>query len=317
MFGDRSGLYVISGGESVVGAGGCVGRSFGDVLGHVSGDGVIRQPFTIAEGTQRAGVELLSPAEGMLADGRAVWTVDHDAPSGSVYGGGERLGSCPGRGRGVGTRWPVQPHDGVHVEGRTALVLGDFGEGEPGMLGEAGLCNPGSRGQGPAHAACEARPQLARVGMPQDVTGVVVAIGAQWLTDERIGISMSGSAADGPPMFAMPGIAAGAATFRPSGDVVHGAEAGSGEGDEEPRVCANIGRHGLAADEPGAHQVEGVSRMEAGTGRADGRAPVAAADEEPFARFPAGVVVVQDLAAVSVTDGCCAREVDRVGAAAR
>lgn len=56
--------------------------------------------------------------------------------------------------------------------------------------------------------------------------------------------------------------------------------------------------------------------MESGARGADGCASVAAADEEAFAGFGAGVVVVQDLAGRAVQGGGGAGEVDRVGAAA-
>lgn len=56
--------------------------------------------------------------------------------------------------------------------------------------------------------------------------------------------------------------------------------------------------------------------MEVGAGWADACASVAAADEEAFAGFVAGVVVVEDLSGGAVQGGGGAREVDRVGAAA-
>ncbi len=97
---------------------------------------------------------------------------------------------------------------------------------------------------------------------------------------------------------------------------MNGAEAGCGEGDEEPGVFADRGRDGFAADQSGADEVEGVSGVEAGAGRADVLAAVAAADEEAFSGFVAGVVVAQDFAGGGVAGGGVAGEVDGVGAAA-
>ncbi|GGY02509.1 hypothetical protein GCM10010510_55830 [Streptomyces anandii JCM 4720] len=56
--------------------------------------------------------------------------------------------------------------------------------------------------------------------------------------------------------------------------------------------------------------------MEAGAGGADGCPAVAAADEEAFAGFVAGVVLAEDLAGRAVQGGGGAGEVDGVGAAA-
>ncbi|GAA1259881.1 hypothetical protein GCM10009579_17490 [Streptomyces javensis] len=95
-----------------------------------------------------------------------------------------------------------------------------------------------------------------------------------------------------------------------------GAEARGREGEEEPGPLAYVRRYGLAADESSPHEVEGVARMQARAGGADGRTAVAAADQEPFARLIAGVVVVQYLTCERVAGGGGAAEVDRVGAAA-
>jgi hypothetical protein len=78
----------------------------------------------------------------------------------------------------------------------------------------------------------------------------------------------------------------------------------------------DVGGDVLAAEEARADEMEGIPGVEARAGCADGRASVAAADEEPFAGFGAGVVAVEDLAGSSVQGGGRAREVDGVGAAA-
>ncbi|GAA0901993.1 hypothetical protein GCM10009549_03420 [Streptomyces thermoalcalitolerans] len=72
----------------------------------------------------------------------------------------------------------------------------------------------------------------------------------------------------------------------------------------------------LAAEDAGADEVVGVSRVEAGAGRAHGRAPVAAADQEAFTRLVAGVVVVEDFAGCAVQDGGETGEMDGMGATA-
>ncbi|GGN16365.1 hypothetical protein GCM10011578_044840 [Streptomyces fuscichromogenes] len=95
-----------------------------------------------------------------------------------------------------------------------------------------------------------------------------------------------------------------------------GTEGRRRQGDEEPGPLPDRRGDVLAAQQARTDEVEGVSGVEAGAGGADGRPAVAAADEEAFARFGAGVVVVEDLAGGAVQGGGGAGEVDGVGAAA-
>ena len=114
-------------------------------------------------------------------------------------------------------------------------------------------------------------------------------------------------------MLAPAAVAAGTAQL--SG-TVHRAEGRCGQGDEEPGMVAYRVGDVLAAEETRADEVVGVSGVETGAGRADGCAPVAAAHQEAFAGFGAGVVVAEDLAGCCVESGGGAGEMDRVGAAA-
>ena len=112
---------------------------------------------------------------------------------------------------------------------------------------------------------------------------------------------------------------AGAAVPARSADLpraVDRSEGRGGQGDEEPGPVADRGGDVLTAEETRTDEVVGVSGMEAGAGRADRGASVAAADQESFAGLVAGVVVVQDLAGRAVQGGGRAGEVDEVGAAA-
>jgi hypothetical protein len=84
---------------------------------------------------------------------------------------------------------------------------------------------------------------------------------------------------------------------------VHGAEGRRGQGDEEPGPVANGGGDALAAEEARADEVEGVPGVEAGAGGADGCPAVAAADEEAFAGFVAGVVLAEDFTGRAVQGG--------------
>lgn len=94
------------------------------------------------------------------------------------------------------------------------------------------------------------------------------------------------------------------------------AEAGCGEGDEQPGVLPDTGRDVLAAHEAGAHQVVGIPGMESGAGCADGGAAVAAAHGEAFVRLHGGVVVMEHLSGAGVPGGGGAGQVDGVGAVA-
>lgn len=120
-------------------------------------------------------------------------------------------------------------------------------------------------------------------------------------------------AADGTSVLAGSAIATGMA---PLANAVDGAEGRGGQRDEESGAVADRFGDVLAAKEACADQVERVSSVQARAGRTDGGAAVAAADEETFAGFVAGVVVVKDLAGRTVQGGRGAGEVDGVGAAA-
>ncbi|EPJ36851.1 hypothetical protein STAFG_6110 [Streptomyces afghaniensis 772] len=80
-------------------------------------------------------------------------------------------------------------------------------------------------------------------------------------------------------------------------------------------------RDALAAAQAGGDQVEGISAVDLGAGRAAGRTAVVAADEELAGREGRGVEVLEDAADLSgprvdVVLGAMAVEADRVGAAA-
>ena len=201
----------------------------------------------------------------------------------------------------------------MYVDGRAFLVLGDACEGQSGVPCEVGLYEADSGGKAPPDVDDEPVPQLGGVRLPQHVGGVVVAVGAQRLAGGRSVRGVDGAAAKGPPVLAGPTATARTAHIpRP----VDRAEGRGSQGDEEPRPMADRGGDVLAAQQARADEVEGVSCVEAGAGRADGRPAVAAADEEAFTRFATGVVVVEDLAGRAVQGGGGAGEVDGVGASA-
>ncbi|GHI07758.1 hypothetical protein Scel_60790 [Streptomyces cellostaticus] len=124
------------------------------------------------------------------------------------------MGSAPGRGFVSGAGWAVEANDRMHVDGCTPLVLGNAGEGQPGMPGEAGLHQADRRGEAPPDVDDETVPELGRVYMPQDVGGVVVAVGAERLAGTQYIRCVDEAAAEGAPMFARAAVAAGTARLR-------------------------------------------------------------------------------------------------------
>lgn len=103
--------------------------------------------------------------------------------------------------------------------------------------------------------------------MPEHVGRVVVAVGTEGLADVASIRSVDRTAATGLPVFASAAVAAGAACLP---GAVNGAEGRGGQGDEEPGSVADRWRDVLAAEEARADEVEGVSGVEAGAGRANG-----------------------------------------------
>lgn len=186
------------------------------------------------------------------------------------------------------------------MDGRTLLVLGDAGEGQPCVLREAGLYKADRRRQAPPDVDDKPIPQLGGMCMPQHMCGVVVAVDTDRLADNGSVRGVDGSAADRTAVFADAAATAGTAPFRGPMDR---AEGRGGEGDEEPRAVANRVGDVLASEEARADEVIGVSGMEAGAGGANGCASVAAADEEAFTGLIMRVVMADDLAGGTVECG--------------
>jgi hypothetical protein len=115
------------------------------------------------------------------------------------------------------------------VDGRPLLVLGDTGEGQSGVIGEVGLYEADRGGQAPPDVDDEPIPQLARVCVPEDVSGVVVAVGAEGLADDRGVRAVNGTAAVGTAVFAGLAVASVAAAVP---GTVDRAEGRRGQGDE-------------------------------------------------------------------------------------
>ena len=116
-------------------------RCLGGVLGDVAGQrGVGDLPVVVldlwaADGGDGPQVELGAPAEyercpvGSVRGERA-------ARAASVIGVAQRVGVEPGRWGVGGSVGAVEADDGVEVDQAAALVLGDLGVGQPGVVGE-------------------------------------------------------------------------------------------------------------------------------------------------------------------------------------
>ena len=81
---------------------------------------------------------------------------------------------CPVRRRGAGSVGAVEADDGVEVHEPAALVLGDLGVGQAGVVAELADLDSEHLREDAAQADGEAVPQLAGVGLPQHRADVLV-----------------------------------------------------------------------------------------------------------------------------------------------
>jgi hypothetical protein len=199
----------------------------------------------------------------------------------------EEVRGDPCRGGVGGSVGAVDADHGVEVDQAAALVFGDLGVGQPGVVGELPHGEAGGVGEQAAQADGEPVPELAGVGLPEDRALVVVGLGVDRGAETGV-VGVVPLAAAG----ARPGLAPG--TFGP---VVHRAEGGGGERGEPAGLLGHGDRHALAAArEAGVHQVVGVGGVPVGAGGAHAFAAVAARDEDGPAvvgEHGAGVLVVQ------------------------
>jgi hypothetical protein len=102
------------------------------------------------------------------------------------------------------------------------------------------------------------------VGVPQDVAGVVVGVGVERLADRGVSFLVAGETGQAGPAWVAE--VRGAVLV---GASVDGAEGRGGQGGEDSRVGADdVGHSLVAAEQPGADEVEGVLSVGLGAGRA-------------------------------------------------
>jgi hypothetical protein len=280
-------------------------RALGGVLGEVAGDLLLSQRSFDWGGDVRVAddsdVELLTPSDepavpalpavgvrwGAVGGGRE-GALEGAAQLWEPRGGWGRGGDFADNLRAVGLLVDeeggvegVEADQSVQVDDAASLHLGDLGERCPRPVRLERLVD---LDQGAA-------PQLGDVGIPDDLSGVVVAVQAERLPEQRVPILMPEVAAQGAAVGAGLGKATGPAgagvAVRSSAGGVHGPEGRGGGGDEHTRVPCDRRGHALAADEPGLDQLVGVRPVQAGAGRADAGAAI------PARRVDHGVRQVQ------------------------
>ena len=156
---------------------------------------------------------------------------------------------------------------------------------------------------------------------------VVVAVRAQRLSERGSSRSVAGEAGQRSGRAGRSGVAAGMARLRlararrfvgtgvqPHGPGVDGAEGGGGESREDGRVGGDVFGDAFAAGQPGADELESITPVGFGTGRACGGAAVPAGLVDDAVRQSPGRQRRDDLAGAGVNAVDVSAEADRVGA---
>src|SRR5260370_3869768 len=163
------------------------------------------------------------------------------------------------------------------------LVLGDLDERHPATAGELRRRDAATPSQRAAKGYGEPAPQLGRVPVEQDVPGVVVAVWAQRLAESVVALGVDGAAPGRPTVRTQRRSTSRRPASSPSaGPVASGgvdrAEAWCRERGEDQRMRADgLGYALVSACCAGIEQLPHVPGVLVGAGRADRRAPVAAA----------------------------------------
>src|SRR5699024_43713 len=127
----------------------------------------------------------------------------------------------------------VEADEGVEVDDAAALVLGDLGVLHRRRLTEPVTAQAEGSGDQPAQGDGEAAPQVRSPPLPHDLGGVVVAVDAQRLPQDRIVVDVPHEAAGGS---AVPAAARGGVWAAAALDAVDVPERRRGEGGEDQRV---------------------------------------------------------------------------------
>ena len=213
----------------------------------------------------------------------------------------------------------------MEVDRAAGLVFGGFAVGDADTVGESPVA--GELVEVAFDGLFGAAPQFAGVVVPHHGGGVVVAVRADRLPKPGIIAAVAGEAGQLAAVRAGLGVAAGVAGLRfagavgfagagvpPHGPGVDGAEGRGGEGREHGRVSRDVFGNAFAADQPGAEELEGVTAVDLGAGRAGGGATVAAGFVDHAVRQGRGGGGGEDFAGGGVDAVDLAAEADGVGA---
>ncbi len=203
----------------------------------------------------------------------------------------------------------------MEVDRRPALELGDLGERHDQVVTELRARYPTGRGEVATYGGGEPVPQSPGVRVPQHVARVVVAVRAQWQTDQWVILGVHQAAAHPPPVLAARIIPARTAPFAVH-HAVHRPERRGGQGHEQPGTLPYRIGHTLAAGEARTHELEGVPSMQARARLAYRGTPVAATHGQPLARLSGRRIGGDHLTRDGIGGDRGTGEVDRIGAAA-
>lgn len=288
---------------------------FGGVLRDVGGHSAVGQCTVKTLATHdRPHVELLAPGERASHGIVRKWSCsDARLPHSGLDRGHQMIGRHCGRRRGEGEfrMDTVEPDDGVEVDDSPTLELGDLRELQPYDVGRCALRHAERSSQLPAQPNREPTPQLGRVVLPDDVTDVVVALGAHRVTPPRIVVVVVAAASS---RFAV--LADAGATV--DGGRVNGSERRGCEREENHRVLGDLLWHLLHPTRSAGHDhVPGVALVLVTAGLAACGASIAAPSEGDAVRFARRRVLREDLAGCLVERRRGSDETHRVEAVAR
>ena len=209
----------------------------------------------------------------------------------------------------------VEADQGVEVDGAAGLHFGNLGELHRARVVDLGRGHTEHIGEVAPESDGEASPQFGGPPLPHEVVAVAVAVGADRLPEQRVVLVVSQVAPLGLAVRAELAFAA-RVTGLPAAGAVHRAEGRGGESEEDQRiVCHGLGDV-LAALDAAADHLEGVAGVQAGAGRADGFATVAAALEQDAEGLVGGAEDAQHLARVRVDASGGTGQTDGMGAVA-
>ena len=193
----------------------------------------------------------------------------------------------------------VQADDGVEVDRAAPLELGHLGVGDPDQPPQLPLLEADQPAEGTLDGDGGPPPQLGRERVPQHLRLGVVAGRAERLAQPRVVLVVAVPAAIPDAVRAAGTLPVGVAgqhqpPLRLAG--VDPAEAGSGEGHEQPRMRRHRLGDALAALEAGGQELVGIGPVGGRTRRAAGLPAGAARLEQHPIRLPLAVVDGADLA---------------------